>query len=272
MKSVVVTGSFDKIQSSDVRFLEAASKLGSLHVLLWSDEVVRRVEGTYPHYPQEERAYFLNSIRFVAQVTVLDQMVAANYIPEIEGFQPEIWAVCENDHTPHRQQFCTAQGIDYRIIQQADMGGFPPLPTINGYHPTRKRVLVSGSFDWLHSGHVRFFEETSGLGDLYVVVGHDENIRLLKGDGHPMFSQDERAYLVDSIRFVKRTVISSGHGWIDAEPEIDLIKPHIFAVNQDGDKPEKRAFCKEYGIEYVVLERTPKEGLPRRESTLLRGF
>jgi len=36
--------------------------------------------------------------------------------------------------------------------------------------------------------------------------------------------------------------------------------------------PEKRAFCKEHGIEYVVLKRTPKEGLPERLSTNLRGF
>ena len=80
------------------------------------------------------------------------------------------------------------------------------------------------------------------MGDLYVVVGHDENIRLLKGEGHPLFPQDERAYMVGSIRFVKQTLISSGHGWMDAEPEIAIIKPQIYAVNQDGNKPEKREF------------------------------
>jgi hypothetical protein len=43
-------------------------------------------------------------------------------------------------------------------------------------------------------------------------------------------------------------------------------------VNEDGDVPEKRAFCKEHGIEYVVLKRIPKAGLPKRQSTALRGF
>jgi hypothetical protein len=51
-----------------------------------------------------------------------------------------------------------------------------------------------------------------------------------------------------------------------------MVKPDIYAVNEDGDKPEKREFCRKYGIEYVVLRREPKEGLPRRESTVLRGF
>jgi len=103
-------------------------------------------------------------------------------------------------------------------------------------------------------------------------VGHDANIKLLKGEGHPMFPQDERRYMVQSVRFVKVVLVSSGWGWMDAEPEVAIIKPDIYAVNEDGDVPEKRAFCKEPGIEYVVLKRTPKEGLPRRLSTNLRGF
>jgi glycerol-3-phosphate cytidylyltransferase-like family protein len=103
-------------------------------------------------------------------------------------------------------------------------------------------------------------------------VGHDANVRLLKGEGHPLFPQDERRYLVQSIRYVKQALISTGHGWTDAEPEIALIKPDICAVNEDGDKPEKRSFCEAHGIQYVVLKRIPKEGLPQRQSTNLRGF
>ncbi len=59
---------------------------------------------------------------------------------------------------------------------------------------------------------------------------------------------------------------------MDAEPEIERIQPDCYVVNEDGDKPEKRAFCRERGIEYVVLQRKPKEGLPARQSTELRGF
>ena len=46
----------------------------------------------------------------------------------------------------------------------------------------------------------------------------------------------------------------------------------IYLVNEDGDKPEKRAFCNEHGLEYVVLQRLPKDGLIRRSSTDLRGY
>jgi cytidyltransferase-like protein len=183
-----------------------------------------------------------------------------------------MWVVNREDDTPDKQHFCASHGIVYQVIEPIDLKGFPILPiSVDDARTTKKKVLVTGCFDWLHSGHIRFFEETSALGELYVVVGHDENIRFLKGNGHPMFSADERRYMVQSIRYVKQALISTGHGWMDAEPEIATIKPDIYAVNEDGDNLEKRAFCEKHGLEYVVLTRTPKEGLPRRESTILRS-
>jgi cytidyltransferase-like protein len=271
-KEAIVSGVFDQINSSNVRFLETAASFGALHVLLWSDELAIKLGGERPKYPQEERIYLLNSIRYVSQVRLVNEIHKPNPAPERSGFNPQVWIEMEDDFSAHTQLYCEEKGIKYRIIRQSELEGFPPLLSGDEVDPARKRVLVTGSFDWLHSGHVRFFEETSALGDLYVVVGHDANICLLKGDGHPLYPQDERAYMVQSIRFVKRALISSGHGWMDGEPEIKRIKPHIYAVNQDGDKPEKRKFCAQHGIEYLVLERKPKQGLPRRESTLLRGY
>jgi len=71
---------------------------------------------------------------------------------------------------------------------------------------------------------------------------------------------------------VKQGLVSTGHGWMDAAPEIEQIKPDIYAVNEDGDKPEKREFCRQHNIEYQVLKRLPKPGLTARSSTNLRGF
>jgi len=275
MQKVVVTGSFDVLRSRHVRFLEEASKWGDVHVLLWSDEVVRTLDGTASQFPQEERLYMLQAIRYVAQVSLVTRQVGRDVIPRIADIQPDIWVVDEISDSPEKRAYCKTHGLDYLVLRGADLQGFPvsqndspgkiePLP--------HKKVIVTGSFDWLHSGHIRFFEEASELGDLYVAVGHDENIRLLKGEGHPMFSQDERLYMVQAIRFVTRALITSGHGWMDAAPEITRIRPDIYVVNEDGNKLEKQRFCERHGLEYVVLKRTPKDGLPRRESTVLRGF
>ena len=87
-----------------------------------------------------------------------------------------------------------------------------------------------------------------------------------------MFSQDERRYMTESIRYVTQALISTGQGWLDAEPELKMLKPEFYAVNEDGDGPEKRNYCQQNGIKYVVLKRLPKEGLPIRQSTIMRGF
>ena len=138
--------------------------------------------------------------------------------------------------------------------------------------PGRKKIVATGCYDWFHSGHVRFCEEVSAYGDLYVCLGSDANVRLLKGEGHPLLPEDERRYVVGSIKFVKQAIITTGTGWVDADPEIRRLKPDIYAVNEDGDKGGKREYCQKLGIEYLVLQRTPAPGLPRRRSTDLRGF
>jgi len=268
-----VSGSFDNFRSQHVRLLEEASKLGELHVLLWPDEDACAVEGHPPVFPQEERFYLLETNRYVRTVRLAAGLSDRDTLPEAAGIAPDIWVVHDRSDNSRKQAYCRQHGIEYRVLKKEDLKGFPVLPPApHSARSARKRVIVTGCYDWFHSGHIRFFEEVSELGDLHVVVGHDANIKLLKGEGHPMFSQDERRYMVQSVRFVQQALISSGHGWMDAEPEIAVIKPDIYAVNEDGDVPEKRAFSKEHGIEYVVLKRIPKPGLPKRQSTALRGF
>lgn len=273
MRTVFVSGGFDDLRSREVRFLEESSRLGNVHVLLWSDEVVAGMTGRRPKYSQAERRYFLEAIRYVEQISLVDQISSGSGLP-LEGLPNDsIWAVTEDVHHPAQQILVTSQGLQYRVIPEKDLHVFPmrsssTLATANG----SKKVVVTGCYDWLHTGHVRFFEETSQFGDLYVVIGNDANVRLLKGEGHPLFPETERLYMVQAIRYVKEALIATGSGWMDAEPEIAKIRPDFYAVNEDGDKPEKRAFCQEHELVYLVLKRTPKDGLPARTSTNLRGF
>ncbi|MGA2444721.1 MAG: adenylyltransferase/cytidyltransferase family protein [Opitutaceae bacterium] len=270
MTKVIVSSAFDQLNSGAFRVLQEASKLGELHVLLWSDQAIRTLTGREPKFSQAERAYVIQSVRYVAKLQSLGANVDPYTPPDLAAIKPDVWVVDEQNATPARRAFCAAHGLDYRILTSRDMAGFPEPPP---EPPSgRKKVVVTGCYDLFHSGHVRFFEEVSELGDLFVVVGHDENVRLLKGAGHPFFTAAERRYVAGSIRYVKQALVSSGLGWMDAEPEIAKIKPDMYAVNEDGDKPEKREFCRERGIQYIVLKRLPKEGLPARTSTDLRGF
>jgi len=273
MNKVWVSGAFDNLRSRGLRFLEEAARIGELHVVLWSDAAVRAATGEAPKFPEAERGYLVGAMRYVDALQSSPPVVNPAALPEGTATQGDIWVVDEQGDNSTLKAACDAQGVEYRVLPESSLAGFPTRePDADAGESPRKKVMVTGCYDWFHSGHVRFFEEVAEIGDLYAVVGHDANIRLLKGDGHPMFSEDERRYMVQSVRFVHTALVSSGDGWLDAEPEIQRIRPDAYAVNEDGDKPVKREFCEKHGVDYVVLKRTPKEGLPRRASTNLRGF
>ena len=133
------------------------------------------------------------------------------------------------------------------------------------------KVFVSGCFDVLHSGHIRFFEEPSQYGDLYVSVGSDKTVEELK-NRPTLYNENERLYMVSSVRFVHKAFIARGSGKLDFAEEIKQVKPDIFFVNSDGDSAEKRAFVEGLGVRYVVSNRIPKDLLPVRSTTAIRAI
>ena len=188
-KCAVICGGFDDLRCTDLRLLQEAARAGSLHVLLWTDALVRSVTHREPKFPEQERLYCLQAIRFVHHVHLIAGLAESDTRPTVAGVNPQTWVVREAEDSPAKRAFCTERGLRYRVVADRHLAGFPD-DIISAPQPSsRKKVLVTGCFDWFHSGHVRFFEEVSELGDLYVVVGHDANIRLLKGEGHPMFPQ-----------------------------------------------------------------------------------
>ena len=131
------------------------------------------------------------------------------------------------------------------------------------------RVFVSGCYDLLHSGHVEFFRQAASYGDLYVGIGSDATILEYKHH-KTVYSEQERLFMVKSIRYVKDAYINQGSGILDFLPTLDIVKPDILVVNEDGGNEDKRRVCEERGMQYVVLQRTPQEGLTARSSTDLK--
>ena len=131
------------------------------------------------------------------------------------------------------------------------------------------RVFVSGCYDLLHSGHVEFFRQAAEYGDLYVGIGSDETILHYKGH-KTLWNEQDRLFMVKAIRYVKDAYINAGSGIMDFVPTVDFLKPDILVVNEDGASEEKRKFCEERGMEYVVLKRDPHEGLEAHSSTAIK--
>jgi len=134
---------------------------------------------------------------------------------------------------------------------------------------SQKKVMVTGCFDLMHSGHVAFLNEAKKFGEVHACIGNDENVYQLKGR-YPVNHQYERKYMLENLASVTECRINKGYGIIDFLEEIEEIKPDIFLVNEDGSTPDKAKICAEKGIEYKVFHRVPHGNLPVRSTTSLR--
>ncbi|HEX5570412.1 MAG TPA: adenylyltransferase/cytidyltransferase family protein, partial [Ktedonobacterales bacterium] len=70
-------------------------------------------------------------------------------------------------------------------------------------HTMHATVVVTGVFDLLHIGHLRFLEAARRLGDRLVVgVESDERVRRWKGPNRPIQTEDDRLDLLRALRVV----------------------------------------------------------------------
>ena len=155
-------------------------------------------------------------------------------------------------------------------ISKAFLKPLKLLKPLKPFHAVKpKKVFVSGCYDLLHSGHVEFFRQAAEYGDLYVGIGSDKTIEGYKHH-KTIYSEQERLFMVKAIRYVKDAFINAGSGVMDFLPTLDIVKPDILVVNEDGGNDDKRKVCEERGIEYIVLQRVPQQGLKARSSTDLK--
>jgi rfaE bifunctional protein nucleotidyltransferase chain/domain len=69
-------------------------------------------------------------------------------------------------------------------------------------------VFTNGCFDILHRGHVTYLTFARNQGDALVVgVNSDASVKTNKGDNRPINSQEDRAYVLASLRAVDYVVI-----------------------------------------------------------------
>lgn len=76
-----------------------------------------------------------------------------------------------------------------------------------------KQIVVNGTFDILHRGHIELLEYAKSLGDhLLVCIDTDERVSELKGPSRPINNQNDRKYMLESLQCVDSvTTFSSDH-------------------------------------------------------------
>jgi len=65
------------------------------------------------------------------------------------------------------------------------------------------RIIVNGTFDIIHIGHLRLLSYAKSLGDhLLVCIDTDRRVRELKGNSRPINNEFERRTLLEHLRCV----------------------------------------------------------------------
>ena len=113
-----------------------------------------------------------------------------------------------------------------------------------------RTILVFGSFDILHPGHLAFLRAAKKYGDrLVVVVNRDVTYRKEKGRA-PIFSERERLAIVQSLHLVSRAVLGDRPGSWTA---IRRLRPDIIGVGYD-----QRADHPGLAVQLAHLRKHPK--------------
>ena len=147
MRPVFVSGCFDNLGAAQVRFLEEASRLGPLTVFLWDDATATSLLGHSPRFPFEERRYFLEALRWVSRVELLDQSSPTDAPPRslAQGqansrAQAPVWAMVEEScdieplpcrANPAKLVACARAGLEARVLGGQALAGLaceaPPI-------------------------------------------------------------------------------------------------------------------------------------------------
>ncbi len=117
------------------------------------------------------------------------------------------------------------------------------------------RVMASGVFDILHTGHISYLEQAKATGDeLVVVVACDSTVRKRKHE--PVTPEAMRLRIVQSLKPVDRAVLGKDTG--DLFETVAEVRPDIIMLgfDQTFDEKELQAQLAERGFSAKVMRAT----------------
>ncbi|TFG25974.1 MAG: FAD synthase [Promethearchaeota archaeon] len=134
-----------------------------------------------------------------------------------------------------------------------------------------KKVLVAGTFDLIHPGHIFLINEAAKIGDVYVVVATDQNRKLYSGE-FPIIPQEQRLEVVKNIANVKEARL--GRNDTNTLKTVEEINPDMILLGPDQkyDISTLKQGLKEIGLENIEIKRldTYYDKFPLHSSRLIK--
>ncbi|MBD3341736.1 MAG: adenylyltransferase/cytidyltransferase family protein [Candidatus Lokiarchaeota archaeon] len=120
-----------------------------------------------------------------------------------------------------------------------------------------KKILIAGTFDILHPGHIFFIEEAAKRGEVYVIVSTDKNAERFKGE-KPIVPEEQRLEVVQHIKKVREAKL--GRADNDTLKTVQEIDPDIVLLGPDQkyDLETLQKGLREKGLDHIKVKRLEK--------------
>jgi D-beta-D-heptose 7-phosphate kinase/D-beta-D-heptose 1-phosphate adenosyltransferase len=136
----------------------------------------------------------------------------------------------------------------HKIVDADELPGHLEAHRLAG----RRICFTNGCFDLLHAGHVKLLEFARRQGDVLVVgLNSDDSVRQLKGEGRPVYPQEDRARILAALEAVDYVIVFDNPR---AEGIIRFVRPDVLVKGEDyrGQTLDGSEFVHSYGGRVVL--------------------
>jgi D-beta-D-heptose 7-phosphate kinase/D-beta-D-heptose 1-phosphate adenosyltransferase len=115
------------------------------------------------------------------------------------------------------------------------------------------KVMINGTFDILHRGHIELLNYAKSQGDqLLVAIDTDRRVKELKGESRPINNQEDRKFFLYNLKAVDTVML------FDSKDElIDIMKeykPDVYVKGSDW-KRDKPGTAEQYCNRVIYYDR-----------------
>ena len=188
--------------------------------------------------PEDPRS---RALRYIEQLaTVLGQVKVVQDTKEVKSLLENVSAYLRDS-----KYYLEVGDVDTSLVSVAYAEGLLDAARLLGHlsfeWPQRRtdgerRVVVAGTFDILHPGHLELLKFASTLGKVYVIVARDDNALRDKGR-RPVLDEKSRLALISSIKYVYEAVLGDE---VDYLKPIERIRPDYIVLGPDQPFDEER--------------------------------
>jgi glycerol-3-phosphate cytidylyltransferase-like family protein len=119
-RKVFVSGCFD---------LQAAARIGDLHVALGSDQTVYQLKGRLPVNSEQERLFMARNVACVFDAFISSGSGMLDFEPELRALMPDAFVVNADGNIPAKETLCRELGIEYIVLDRIPHENLPARST-----------------------------------------------------------------------------------------------------------------------------------------------